>query len=43
MRAGEVPTKIDAEGYGWNRIGWQPWFDVSRLDETILSYKPEKS
>lgn len=42
MRAGEVPTKIVAEGLGWNRLDWQPWFDASRLDETILSYKPEK-
>lgn len=43
MRVGEEPTKIVAEGAGWDLLGWQPVFSWNRLAETIESYKPVAS
>jgi UDP-glucose 4-epimerase len=40
MRRGETPTRIAAAGEGWDRLGWQPTFDVQRLREAVESYRP---
>jgi UDP-glucose 4-epimerase len=39
MRLGEVPSKIAAEGEGWDRLGWRPAFDPARFAETVESYR----
>lgn len=40
MRDGERPhTRLKALGEGWDLLGWEPRFDPTELDETILSYR----
>lgn len=39
MRRGEKPTKIVAEGEGWDVLGWRPRFDFNRLAETVRWYQ----
>jgi UDP-glucose 4-epimerase len=40
MRLGELPTKIVAEGRGWDKLSWRPEFSEGSLIDTVLSYKP---
>jgi UDP-glucose 4-epimerase len=39
MRRGELPTKIVATGEGWERLDWQPTFDLARFEETVAAYR----
>jgi len=40
MREGERPhTRLKASGGGWDLLGWHPVFDLTELDDTILSYR----
>ena len=39
MRLGEVPTKIAAEGEGWDRLDWRPVFDPARFAAAVESYR----
>jgi UDP-glucose 4-epimerase len=40
MREGERPhTRLKAFGMGWDQLGWHPVFDLTELDDTILSYR----
>lgn len=43
MRAGEQPTKIVAEGEGWDLLGWHPTFDWSMVGETVEWYHPDNT
>lgn len=38
MRPGEHEAKVEAEGEGWNILGWHPQFLLDDLRETVLSY-----
>lgn len=40
MRDGEIPTHIVATGDGWDRLGWRPKLDWTRVRETVQWYKP---
>jgi UDP-glucose 4-epimerase len=40
MRRGEEPTKIVAEGEGWDRLGCLPKLHMRDLAATVKSYKP---
>jgi UDP-glucose 4-epimerase len=40
MRDGETPTKIVAQGEGWDLLGWQPALNWAQLAHTVISYKP---
>ena len=40
MRRGEIPTNVVATGEGWDRLGWQPRFDLDALTRTVESYRP---
>jgi UDP-glucose 4-epimerase len=40
MRDGEIPTRIVAQGDGWDRLGWRPTLDWARVEETIHWYQP---
>ena len=39
MRRGETPTKIAAEGEGWDRLGWRPVFSERLFAEAVGSYR----
>lgn len=39
MRAGETPTKVTADGAGWDLLGWHPAFDAAALRHTVESYR----
>jgi UDP-glucose 4-epimerase len=39
MRLGEIPTKIAAEGEGWDRLDWRPAFDPARFAAAVESYR----
>jgi UDP-glucose 4-epimerase len=39
MRLGEIPSKIAAEGEGWDRLDWRPAFDPARFAEAVESYR----
>lgn len=39
MRPGETPTRIVAEGEGWDRLDWRPEFDWLRIGATIDWYR----
>lgn len=39
MRRGEIPTKIAAEGEGWDCLGWQPQFSEELFAEAVESYR----
>jgi UDP-glucose 4-epimerase len=39
MRRGEVPTKVVAEGDGWERLAWSPAFRFRDLERTVLAYR----
>lgn len=40
MRRGEIPTRVVAQGMGWNYLhGWVPILDKLKLMKTILAYK----
>lgn len=39
MRDGEKPTKLRAEGEGWEMLDWRPRHDLSLLRDTVDSYK----
>lgn len=39
MRLGEVPTRIKAEGEGWDRLGWQPSLDWNEVAAAIKWYR----
>lgn len=39
MRAGERPTRIVAEGEGWDRLEWKPQHDWGRVAETVEWYR----
>jgi UDP-glucose 4-epimerase len=39
MRLGEVPSKIAAEGEGWDRLDWRPAFDPARFAAAVESYR----
>jgi UDP-glucose 4-epimerase len=39
MRRGETPTKIVAEGEGWDRLGWHPVFSEQLFAEAVESYR----
>lgn len=40
MRDGETPTRIVAEGEGWERLDWKPTHDIDRLVAAVESYRP---
>lgn len=40
MRRGEVPTKIVAEGVGWDRLPRPPQFTIEQLERCVHSYRP---
>jgi UDP-glucose 4-epimerase len=39
MRPGERPTRIVAEGDGWDRLTWKPEFDWDRVARTVEWYR----
>lgn len=39
MRLGEVPSKIAAEGEGWDRLDWRPVFDPAAFAAAVESYR----
>ena len=39
MRTGEVPTRIVAQGEGWDRLGWKPEFAWDRVRDAIEFYR----
>lgn len=39
MRIGEVPSRIKAEGEGWDRLDWRPRLDWDEVDEAINWYR----
>ena len=39
MRAGERPTRIVAEGEGWDRLSWKPVHDWGRVAATVEWYR----
>jgi UDP-glucose 4-epimerase len=39
MRLGEIPSRIKAEGNGWDRLGWRPTLDWDQVAEAIESYR----
>ena len=39
MRAGERPTRIVAEGEGWDRLSWKPGHDWGRVAATVEWYR----
>lgn len=39
MRTGERPTRIVAEGEGWDRLDWKPSHDWGRVAETVEWYR----
>lgn len=39
MRRGEQPTHIVATGEGWDKLGWQPDFDLGLFENAVLSYR----
>jgi UDP-glucose 4-epimerase len=39
MRTGETPTRIVAEGDGWDRLEWKPEHDWARVTEAIEWYR----
>lgn len=39
MRLGEVPSKIAAEGEGWDRLDWRPAFDPGKFAAAVESYR----
>jgi UDP-glucose 4-epimerase len=39
MRAGETPTRIVAEGEGWDRLDWKPSHDWSRVAKAVEWYR----
>jgi UDP-glucose 4-epimerase len=39
MRLGEVPSKIAAEGEGWDRLDWRPVFDPEKFAAAVESYR----
>ncbi len=39
MRAGELPTRIVAEGEGWELLDWHPQLDLDRVLEAADSYR----
>jgi UDP-glucose 4-epimerase len=41
MRRGETPTRIVAEGEGWQRLDWKPRFEWEMLTETVLAYREQ--
>lgn len=41
MRKGEIPSKICAEGEGWDLLGWQPAFSWTEITSAILHYEPK--
>jgi UDP-glucose 4-epimerase len=41
MRAGELPTRIVASGFGWTKLGWQPQHSDDLLAEAIEWYHPD--
>lgn len=43
MRRGEEPTKIVAEGEGWDALGWQPRFRNRDLIDTVDWYRERLS
>jgi UDP-glucose 4-epimerase len=40
MRRGETPTRIVAEGDGWELLDWKPEFRRPDLDAAVGSYRP---
>lgn len=40
MRRGEIPTQVVARGEGWERLDWQPTFDLEALQRTLNAYHP---
>lgn len=39
MRRGELPTRIVAEGSGWERLDWKPRWELDRLAAVVESYR----
>lgn len=39
MRTGEQPTRIVAEGAGWDRLSWKPQHDWSRVAAAVKWYR----
>lgn len=39
MRTGERPTRIVAEGDGWDRLDWKPSHDWSRVTDAVQWYR----
>jgi UDP-glucose 4-epimerase len=39
MRLGEIPSKIAAEGEGWDRLDWRPAFNPARFAQAVESYR----
>lgn len=39
MRTGETPTRIVAQGEGWERLDWKPSHDWGRIADTIRWYQ----
>lgn len=39
MRRGEVPSRVVADGEGWDRLDWTPEFDLDDLIATVHSYQ----
>jgi UDP-glucose 4-epimerase len=40
MRRGERPTRIVAQGDGWDRLDWRPEFRFLDLEEAVQWYRP---
>lgn len=39
MRLGELPTRVVAEGEGWDRLGWRPELNWDRVEDAIRWYR----
>lgn len=39
MRTGELPTRIVAEGEGWDRLDWKPGHDWGRIADVVRAYR----
>ena len=38
MRPGEIPTKIQAQGEGWDLLDWRPRLQMQSFADAVLSY-----
>jgi len=43
MRKGEHAADVWARGEGWNKLSWRPKFDMKKLQQTVMWYRPQAS